>query len=120
MSTLSAAATRSLVSLSNLLQTMCSPSSACLSSPKIVFCSSNCRAKAGKYSGLSWILLIMWLTKLRCKCTQPPTSRSLGKWISGCATGSSSASVDPSESASPDAAVAQHTAQHTGDEDSPL
>ena len=46
----------------------------------------------------------MWLTKLHCKCTQPPTSRFSGNWIV-CATGSSSTSVDPSESASSEAAT---------------
>ena len=45
----------------------------------------------------------MWLTRLRCRCTQPPISRSLGNRISGCATGLPSTSVDPSESASSDA-----------------
>ena len=82
-STLSASATaaRSTASLSNLLQTICSLSSARLSSPKMVASPSNCKAKAGKNSGSSLILLLMWLTKLRCKCTQPPTSRFSGNWI---------------------------------------
>ena len=100
----SAAAARSTASLSNLLQTMCSPSSACLSSPKMVASPSNCKAKAGKKSRSSWILLIMWLIKSRCGCTQPPTLRFSGNWIV-CATGSSSTSIDPSESASSEAAT---------------
>ena len=45
-----------------------------------------------------------WLTKLRCKSTQPPTLRFSGNWIV-CAAGSSSTSVDPSESASSEAAM---------------
>ena len=65
---------------------------------------SNCKAKAGKNSGSLWILLMTWLTKLRCKCTQPPTLRFSGNWIV-CAAGSSSTSVDPSESASSEAAT---------------
>ena len=69
-SSASTAAARSIVSLSSRLQTICSPFNACLSSPKIVFSPLNCSTKAGKNSGSSWILLIMWLTKLRCKCTQ--------------------------------------------------
>ena len=105
-STLSASATaaRLTASLSNLLQTICSPSSACLSSPKMVASPSNCKAKAGKNSGSSWILLLTWLTKLRCKCTHPPTSRFSGNWIV-CAAGSSSTSVNPSERASSEAAT---------------
>ena len=100
----SAAATCSIVSLSSRLHTMCSPSNALLSSPKMVFSPLNCSARAGKNSGSSWILLIMWLTKLHCKCTQPSTSRFLGSWIVFCATGgSSSTSVDPSERASSEA-----------------
>ena len=99
-----AAAARSIASLSNLLQTMWSPSNACLSSPKIVASPSNCKAKAGKNSRLSWILLIMWLTRSCCNCTQPPTLRFSGSWIV-CATGSSSTSVDPSERASSEAAT---------------
>ena len=48
----------------------------------------------------------MWLTKLRCKCTQPLTSMFLGNWMVFCATGSSSStSVNPSERASSDAAT---------------
>ena len=100
----SAAAAHSTASLSNPLQTMCSPSNACLSSPKMVASPSNCKAKAGKNSGSSWILWITWLTKLRCRCTQPPTLRFSGNWIVG-ATGSSSTSVDPSERASSEAAT---------------
>ena len=70
----------------------------------MVASSSNCRAKAGKNARSSWILLITWLTKLHCRCTQPPTSRFSGNWFV-CAAGSSSTSVDPSESASSDAAT---------------
>ena len=103
-SSASAAAARSIASLSDLLHTICSPSNAYLSSPKMVASPSNCKAKAGKNFGSLWILLITWLTKLRCKCTQPPTSRFSGNWIV-CATGSSSTSVDPSESASSEAAM---------------
>ena len=48
----------------------------------------------------------MWLTKLHCKCTQPPTLRFPGSCIVFRATGgSSSTSVDPSERASSDAAT---------------
>ena len=46
----------------------------------------------------------MWLTKSRCRFTQPPISRFSGKRMAS-ATGSSSTSVDPSESASSDAAT---------------
>ena len=46
----------------------------------------------------------MWLTKSRCRFAQPPISRFSGKWIAS-ATGSSSTSVDPSESASSEAAT---------------
>ena len=46
----------------------------------------------------------MWLTKSRCRFTQPPISRFSGTRIVS-ATGSSSTSVDPSESASSDAAT---------------
>ena len=77
----SAAATHSTGSLSNLLQTICSPSSAHLSSPKIVPSPSNCNVSAGKNAGSLWILLITWLTRLRCRCTQPPTSRFSGNWF---------------------------------------
>ena len=46
----------------------------------------------------------MWLTKSRCRFTQPPISRFSGRRIAS-ATGSSSTSVDPSESASSEAAT---------------
>ena len=45
-----------------------------------------------------------WLTKSRCKFTQPPILRFSGKQIAS-ATGSSSTLVDPSESASSEAAT---------------
>ena len=100
----SAAAALSIASLSNLLQTMCSPSNARLSSPKIVACPSNCKAKASKNCRSSWILLMTWLTRSRCRFTQPPILRFSGKQIAS-ATGSSSTSVDPSVSASSEAAT---------------
>ena len=103
-SSASAAAALLIASLSNRLQTICSPSNACLSSPKMVASPSNCKARAPKNCGSSWILLMTWLTKSRCKFTQPPISRFSGKRIA-CATGSSSTSVDPSESASSEAAM---------------
>ena len=100
----SAAAALSIASLSNHLQTMCSPSNARLSSPKMVACPSNCRAKALKNCGSSWIRRITWLTRSCCKFTQPPISRFSGNQIAS-ATGSSSTLVDPSESASSEAAT---------------
>ena len=100
----SAAAALSIASLSNRLQTMCSPSSARLSSPNMVASPSTCKAKAPKNCGSSWILLMTWLTKSHCKFTQPPISRFSGSLIA-CATGSSSTSVDPSERASSEAAT---------------
>ena len=102
--TLSASATAalSIASLSNRLQTICSPSNACLSSPNMVASPSNCKARAPKNCGSSWILLMTWLTKSCCKFTQPPISRFSGKQIAS-TTGSSSTSVDPSESASSEA-----------------
>ena len=103
-SSASAAAAHSIASLSNLLHTICSPSNARLSSPKMVASPSNCKAKAPKNCGSSWILLITWLTRSRCKFTQPPISRFSGRQMA-CATGSSSTSVDPSESASSEAAT---------------
>ena len=112
----SAAAACSTVSLSNLLQTICSPSNACLSSPKMVASPSNCKAKAGKNSASLWILLIMWLTKLCCKCTQPPTSRFSGSWIV-CTTGSSSTSVDSSERASSEVATVGDDGTTSGSKD---
>ena len=72
----------------------------------MVFSLSNCSARAGKNFGLSWILLITWLTRLRCKCTQPPTSRFSSNWIVIGATGASSSTlVNPSERASSDVAT---------------
>ena len=46
----------------------------------------------------------MWLTKSRCRFTQPPISRFSGRRITS-AAGSSSTSVDPSERASSEAAT---------------
>ena len=103
-SSASAAAALSIAPLSNRLQTICSPNNACLSSPKMVSCPSNCKDRALKNCGSLWILLMMWLTRSRCKLTQPPISRFSGKQIAS-ATGSSSTSVDPSESASSEAAT---------------
>ena len=109
----SAAAARSIASLSNRLQTICSPSNACLSSPKMVASPSNYKDKAVKNSGSSWILLITWLTNSCCKFTQPPISRFSGKQIAS-ATGSSSTSVDPSESASSEAATMREDGTTSG------
>ena len=103
-SSASAAAARSIASLSNRLHTIWSPNNARLSSPKMVSCPSNCKDRASKNCGSLWILRIMWLTKSRCRFTQPPISRFSGRRIAS-ATGSSSTSVDPSESASSEAAT---------------
>ena len=101
----SSCAALSIASRSSLLHTICSPSNARLSSPKIVSCPSNCRDNAGKKAGLSWILRVKWFTKSFCRCTQPPIARSsgIGNW--GAATGSSCTSVSISDNASSDAAM---------------
>jgi len=103
--TSSSCAALSIASLSSLLHTICSPSNALLSSPKMVSCPSNCRESAGKKAGLLWILRIRWFTRSFCKCTQPPIARSsgMGKW--GTSIGSSCTSVSVSDNASSDAAI---------------